>query len=210
MKSKRTYRIEACVESLEQAELAVTNGADQIELCSSLHLDGLSPSMKLVERCLASLPVLVKVMLRPLPGDFKLSETIFHKIHQEVRQLKNQGVKEVVFGFLNDKQVLDIEAIKRVADLVYPMDITIHKAIDRSLEPLKDIERLKSIRGIKSILSSGSAPTALLGASRLTEMQAIASNEIQIIGAGKITSTNLNQIHEALGLSCYHGRKITG
>ena len=39
---------EACVETLDEAIFAQNKGADRIELCSDLALDGLTPSKNLV------------------------------------------------------------------------------------------------------------------------------------------------------------------
>ena len=40
---------EVCVESLEDAVIAEKNGANRIELCGRLDLDGLTPSRKLIK-----------------------------------------------------------------------------------------------------------------------------------------------------------------
>ena len=61
---------ESCVETFEEAVIAERNGADRIEICSDLHLDGLTPSRKLVLRIVNSLKIPTKVMIRPRSGDF--------------------------------------------------------------------------------------------------------------------------------------------
>ena len=42
--------IEVCAESYEYAEKAEKAGADRIELCKHLHLDGLTPSCKTAKK----------------------------------------------------------------------------------------------------------------------------------------------------------------
>ena len=44
---------EACVETVEQAIKAEKNGADQIELCSRLDLDGLTPDFDVIRKVLS-------------------------------------------------------------------------------------------------------------------------------------------------------------
>ena len=44
---------------------AEIRGADRIELCSRLDLDGLTPSKELVKRLVSDLTIPIKVMVRP-------------------------------------------------------------------------------------------------------------------------------------------------
>ena len=206
----RSFRVEVCVDSYSKAYTAEKAGADQIELCSSLHLDGLSPSVELINACLENLSIRTKVMVRPISGSFRITEPVMDKVMKEIRVLKNIGVEEVVFGFISENDTLDIEAIQKVAEAAYPMDITIHKAIDYSKNPLSDIQLLKKISSIKSILTSGCAPTALDGVPILQQMAEAAGNEIEIIAAGKINPSNLKELHSMLEFKCYHGKNILG
>ena len=61
---------EACVESTDQAVNAEINGADRIELCKNLDLDGLTPEINVIQNTMKSVNIPVKVMIRPRPGNF--------------------------------------------------------------------------------------------------------------------------------------------
>ncbi len=65
-----SYLREACVESLEQAFIAEKNGADRIELCTDLDVEGLTPSRELILSVKSQLNIPVHVMIRPRAGDF--------------------------------------------------------------------------------------------------------------------------------------------
>ena len=54
---------EACVETLDEAILAEKKGADRVELCSRLELDGLTPKRKLVKQVLSALSIPIKIMM---------------------------------------------------------------------------------------------------------------------------------------------------
>ena len=64
---------EACVEGCEEAIQAKIMGADRIELCSSLHEDGLTPERKTMTSVLEAINIPVKIMIRPRPGNFEIT-----------------------------------------------------------------------------------------------------------------------------------------
>ena len=61
---------ELCVDSTEQAVNAERNGADRIELCKSLDLEGLTPEINVIQNTIESVDIPVKVMIRPKAGNF--------------------------------------------------------------------------------------------------------------------------------------------
>ena len=52
--------LEACVETYQEAEKAEKNGANRIELCSHLDLDGLTPDKELIQDVVSQLNILYK------------------------------------------------------------------------------------------------------------------------------------------------------
>jgi len=202
--------LEACVDSLSQALLAQSKGAHRIELCSRLDLDGLSPDPVTVHAALEQLDIPLKVMIRPRPGGFVCEEETLRKMEEEILFCREAGVQQIVFGVSLPSGSLDIPAIRRLADAAHPLTVTIHKAIDLSPDPVADMEALRPIPHITHILSSGKQPTALEGSSLLREMIKEAGDRFTIIAAGKVTSENLMQVHQAVGAKEYHGKKIVG
>jgi len=79
---------EACVETLGEALSAELNGADRIELCSRLDLDGLTPDTDLIQKTISSLSILVKAMIRPRGGNFVYTENELISMESEIDQLK--------------------------------------------------------------------------------------------------------------------------
>ena len=57
---------EVCVDSYEDAASVESNGADRIELCSRLDLDGITPSNDLLLRVHPDLKIPIRVMVRPV------------------------------------------------------------------------------------------------------------------------------------------------
>jgi len=91
------------------------------------------------------------------------------------------------------------------------LPITYHKAIDASPDIIQSTQHLIDQQIVSSILSSGGMKTAIEGIDMLRKMQSILHHSsISLIAAGRITSKNLMQLHDDLGLSYYHGKKVVG
>lgn len=201
---------ESCVENLAEAKKAEKQGAEQIELCGRLDLDGITPDDGLVKHTLTSLAIHVKVMVRPRGGNFVYSENEIEEMLSTISKFKAMGIKEVVLGALTKDNHLDTPTTSRLAAAARPMKVTFHKAIDELKDPVAGVRQLLEIPGITGILTSGGQPTAENGATVIREMIRAAKDKIQIIAAGKITNENLPEMHELIGAEAYHGKLIVG
>ena len=202
--------IECCVESLSEALIAEKRGADQLELCSDLANDGLTPDTVLTEKILETISIPLKVMIRHRKGDFFYDKSDMSIIRNQINSMKLIGIKHIVFGSLTHLNRINLEQIKMVSEWAYPMNVTYHKAIDLSENFFEDIELLLQFKNVKSLLTSGQASTAEKGYLTLKRLLADFGKNIKIISAGSITDKNLNKIHNMIRGRYYHGRKILG
>jgi len=155
-----------------------------------------------------AVPIPVKVMVRPHAQYYAYTEEDIQLIQDSIDDLRDIGIDHIVFGALTSKNRLDHQLIERVCAYTSDMQVTIHKAIDLSTHVIEDIDRLRDIKNIHSILSSGGAITALLGLSTLQKMKEACGEEIELIPAGKITADNVDDLDQKLRCSTYHGRLI--
>ena len=199
---------ESCVSSLEHAIRAEKHGADRIELCKNLDLDGLTPNKKVIINTIRSLSIPVKVMIRPRSGDFIYNENEIKVMEKNIDFCKKLNVFGVVFGVLTEKKTIDISKTKRLAYRSYPMDVTIHKAIDQSKNILNELERLSKIDAISSVLTSGGEKNAFDGQIIIREIIKRYGVRFKIIVAGSITYQNYDKIHHLINAKEYHGQKI--
>ena len=202
--------IECCVESLSEALIAEKRGADQLELCSDLANDGLTPDTALTEKTLETISIPLKVMIRHRKGDFFYDKSDISIIKNQINSMKLIGIKHIVFGSLTPLNRINLEQIKMVSEWAYPMNVTYHKAIDLSENFFEDTELLLQFKNVKSLLTSGQASTAEKGYLTLKRLLADFGKNIKIISAGSITDKNLNKIHNMIRGRYYHGRKILG
>ena len=201
---------EACVETLDEAILAEKNGANRIELCSRLDLDGLTPDRKLIKAVIDSLSIPVKIMIRPRGGDFVYHDQELDLMKDEILYCKDVNASGVVFGALKEDKTINLKKTKILSDTATGLEITFHKAIDQVISVFTELDRLKSIHSVSNILTSGAADNAIKGSDMLKEIINRYKGRLTIIVAGRITKENFEKVNELIGAKEYHGRKIVG
>ena len=192
--------IEFCAESYEYAIKAEKAGADRIELCKDLHLDGLTPDYKSAKRTIDTLNIPVFVLIRPRKGDFMYSDEEFELMKQDILKFKEMGCKGIVSGVLNDDNSIDIKRTKKLVELSRPLEFTFHRAFDVVSDPLEEIENLIRL-GVNRILTSGQKEKAIDGLVLLKQLKRISNNRILIMPGSGISKNNLkdfelfNEVH---------------
>ena len=199
---------EGCVQTLGEALLAQQNGADRIELCSRLDLDGLTPSRDLIRLVESRLTIPIKVMIRPREGDFNYNDQELSQMKDDILFCKSLNISGVVFGILNKENAIDIESTGALSDIAGELDVTLHKAIDQVVSIFSELDTLKNFTKVSSVLTSGGADNAKSGSVVIKKMMDRVGGRMTIIPAGSITKNNLNDIHSIIGAKEYHGRNI--
>ena len=182
--------IEVCAESYEYALKAEKAGADRIELCKDLHLDGLTPDYESVKRTIDKLNIPVFILIRPRIGDFVYSNKEFELMKSDIVKFKEMGCKGIVSGVLNDDNTIDNERTKELVKLSKPLEFTFHRAFDKVKDPIKEIENLIKI-GINRVLTSGQKEKAIHGLVLLEQLNNISNNRIIIMPGSGISKNNL-------------------
>ena len=182
--------IEVCAESYEYALKAEKAGADRIELCKDLHLDGLTPDYESVKRTIDKLNIPVFILIRPRIGDFVYSNKEFELMKSDIVKFKEMGCKGIVSGVLNDDNTIDNVRTKELVKLSKPLEFTFHRAFDKVKDPIKEIESLIKI-GINRVLTSGQKEKAIHGLVLLEQLNNISNNRIIIMPGSGISKNNL-------------------
>ena len=182
--------IEVCAESYEYAVKAEKAGADRIELCKDLHLDGLTPDYETAKRTIDTLDIPVFILIRPREGDFIYSDEEFELMKQDILKFKEMGCKGIVSGVLNDDSSIDIERTKELVELSMSLEFTFHRAFDKVNNPLNEIENLIEL-GIDRILTSGQKEKAIDGLVLLKQLNSISNNRIKIMPGSGINKSNI-------------------
>lgn len=194
-------RLEVCVDDAAGIEAAIKGGADRIELCSALALGGLSPSAGVLALA-AKAPIPSMVMIRPRAGDFVWSETEIEAMILEIEAVVAAGLQGVVIGASLPDGQIDEAALTRLVRAAKGLDITLHRAIDLTPDPIAALELCAKL-GIGRVLSSGGAQTAIKGLTRLQAM-AKAAPDIIIMPGGGVSAENIAIFARALPLREVH------
>ena len=199
---------EACVDSIDDAIRVEKNGADQIELCSRLDLDGLTPSKKLILQTIRRVSIPIKVMIRSRPGNFTYNQNDVNTMLDSIEFCQKNGINEIAFGALKSNMKIDEKIINQIVSKYTKLNITFHKAIDLVDNQINEIQKLLKFNQIKAVLTSGGQKNAVDGQENIKKLSERFKDEIDIIAAGSITNKNIKKIHKTLGLKIYHGKKI--
>lgn len=182
--------LEICAYNIQSCIIAEKAGASRIELCADASAGGITPSYGTVSWCLENLSIPVFPMVRPRGGNFIYSDEEVAIMEKDILAFRELGCPGVVLGVLLQDGNIDVEQMKRLVDLAHPMEVTCHKAFDRTNDAFNALEAL--IRaGCSRVLTSGLRNTALEGVPTLAALIAQAAGRINIMPGGGVRSSNL-------------------
>ena len=199
---------EVCVDSLEDAIKAEKNGANRIELCGRLDLDGLTPSRDLISNAFSILKIPIRVMIRPKHSSFEYSEEEINTMIDDIKFCKSLGVDGVVFGCLDENSNFQMDQINRLSIIAKPLNVIIHKAIDYTNSILDSLSLISKNSNINGVLTSGGERFAINAVETLKKMLVLVPDKFEIIIAGGITFENFESLHALSNGKFYHGKKI--
>ena len=79
-------------------------GANRLEICKDLHLDGLTPKIDVVKKIINELSIPIKVMIRPRSGSFVYNEFETLKMEQEINQSQINWCERICHWSVNENQ----------------------------------------------------------------------------------------------------------
>jgi len=195
--------LEMSVETLEAAIAAARGGADRIELCENLSVGGVTPHAELMQQARAQIGIPIFAMIRPRGGDFHYSAAEFAEMKTQIEFAKSTRMDGVVLGILTTDGGVDVRRTAELADLVYPLPVTFHRAFDELKDVQAGLEDVIST-GATRLLTSGGAATAAEGARTLAGLLRQAGSRITILPGGGIRPGNLRTIARETRASEFH------
>jgi copper homeostasis protein len=197
--------VEACVDAIDAALEAERGGAGRIELCGELLQGGVTPSAGLIAAVWDRIDIPLFVLVRPRAGDFLYTDDELDVMRRDIEQMKALGVDGVAFGALTADGDVDVEQMRSLIALARPMSVTFHRAFDFVRDQDAALDVLLDL-GVERVLTSGGAPTALEGVSRIAELARRVGDRMIVVAGGSITASNVGEVVAASGVREVHVR----
>lgn len=215
--------LEVCCGNIASVRAAVEGGAQRIELCRDLELDGLTPSREMVREAVSichPAGTRVHVLIRSREGDFVYNQTEVDQMSSDIRMAKEEGADGIVIGALTRDGDIDTNACKQwigkpLSPTLSPKGervtvcFTFHRAFDVCRNPLEALETIIQL-GCNRILTSGQAPSALEGVELLKQLVEKADGRITILAGAGVSPDNAREIIAMTGVTEIHGSLRTG
>lgn len=197
--------IEVATDNAADAAAAANAGADRIELCSRLDLDGLTPDAELIRRTRQGTAAPVLAMLRHRDGPFTCSPAEQSVVLRQLDELLDTGVAGVVFGYLDARGMIDEPLCRTLLARCRGVERVFHRAFDRTPDPLAALDTLIAL-GFTRVLTSGHAPSAATpeGMEGLRRLVLHARGRIEILPGGGVRSANAAELIRRTGCTQVH------
>jgi copper homeostasis protein len=205
----QSVRLEICVDTADGLEIAATYGADRIELCASLGIGGLTPSLGMM-RLAATIGCPTRVMIRPRQGDFTYSAAELDMMRHDIDAVAAIGLEGVVMGANLENGELDAAALSEltVHAKAANLKITLHRSFDLVPDPMTALALARRLE-IDSILTSGCAQSAIEGTdviARLVEaVRTVPGNPIEIMAGVGVSYRTVGEILRRTHVPAVHG-----
>lgn len=193
--------VEIAVQDAAGARVALSEGADRVELCAALAATGgLTPSLGVIEAVVAAgLPV--HVLVRPRPGGFRYDDDEIALQVRDVCHAVRAGAAGVVVGVLDERDEVDRDAVARLCDAADGLDVTFHRAFDVVADRIAAL-RMLAVCGVGRVLTSGGAASVAEGVDELAALVAAGSG-VQIMAGGGLRAADVAELRR-VGVDAVH------
>ena len=197
--------VEACVETVASALAAERGGAGRLELCASLADGGTTPSAGTIAAVAAHVEIPVFVIIRPRGGGFVYDDSELDVMRRDIDAARRLGADGLVFGVLRDDGRVDERRMKMLVDAAADLPVTCHRAFDLTPDLGDALETIVAC-GVRRVLTSGGAATAIEGAGALAALVARSAGRIGIVAGGGIREAHVQALIRQSGVREVHVR----
>lgn len=199
-------KVEIVVQDPAGAQIALQSGADRVELCSALGVGGLSPSLGLVQACVA-VGIPVHALIRPRAGGFLYSYEEVAIVTADIAASLDAGAAGVVVGALTDGgKALDMRALTIWREATGEAVFTVHRCVDvlmgNGVTPEKVAADLHAL-GTTRVLTSGGASRVGEGLENIGIMAESLDGHVEVMAGGGARVADIPAVR-ALGASAIH------
>ncbi|KFJ43967.1 copper homeostasis protein CutC [Francisella philomiragia] len=204
--------LEICIDNYQSILNAQKAGADRLELCSALGVEGLTPSPSLVKFAKENFTDSLQAMIRHRAGDFYYDEIDQQIMLDDLRVMLELDIDGIVIGALTKENKVDKKFLEPFIELTKQAgkELTFHRAIDLTVDVYTATQEIIEL-GFDRILTSGAKPNVIEGLETIKSLQEKFGSQIQIMPGGGINSTNVKKILETskvINIHCSASKKV--
>lgn len=196
--------LEICCADIRSVIAANAGGADRIELCTALEVDGLTPSAGLISEAIAISHIPVRVLIRPRPGSFVYDSAEIKVMKRDISICHDLGASGVVIGALTPSGAIETDACAALINAAAGMPVTFHRAFDVCASPTESLRQIIDL-GCDTLLTSGQKPHAADATEMIATLVAESAGRLNIMAGSGINPANAAKIIRATGCACIHG-----
>jgi copper homeostasis protein len=197
--------VEACVDSVASALAAERGGAGRLELCDNLFDGGTTPSAGMISAVKAATRIPVFVIVRPRGGGFVYTHDEMGVMRLDIEAVRMLGADGVVIGVLTREARVDAEQLRTLVAAAGGLPVTFHRAFDLTRDRDQALETLMHA-GVKRVLTSGGAPSALEGIEAIGALVGRAAGQIEVMAGGGVREETVQEIVHRAGVREVHVR----
>jgi copper homeostasis protein len=195
--------LEVCIDTPAGLAAAIAGGADRIELCAALALQGLTPAPGLMAvAAKASIPIYP--MIRPRNGDFCYDAGDLDAMRRDIDAVRAYGLAGVVIGANRPDGELDLAVLEKLVEHSKGLGMSLHRSFDLVPDQAATLEIAIDL-GFERVLTSGGALTAQAGAERIAALVEQAAGRIGILAGAGVKPGNLAELVRRTGVREVHG-----
>ncbi len=197
------FPVEICIHCTDPKTTAAavieahTGGAQRLELCSRMDVDGLTPGADLVATARytwGESPGLL-AMIRPRPGNFTYSAQEVDGMADQIAQMALAGANGVVLGAVRDGR-LDEPVLAPLVAFAHGLglSVTCHRAFDAVSNSQEALDLLAKL-GVDRVLTSGtpwgSGRSVAAGVDRLIALRRHADPGLEMVLGGGVSPATI-------------------
>lgn len=199
-------QLEIAVQDVAGVQVALSGGADRVELCTGLEVGGLTPSSGAIEGAVEQARRLdvrgaVHVLIRPRAGGFDYGADDVAVMVRDIERARALGADGVVIGCLDAAGRVDEGVLGELVAASEGLEVTFHRALDAAPDPEGALEVLAA-HGITRVLTSGGREHSILGVGMLRRLVAAAGG-IQVMAGGGVAVGDIASL-VATGVAAVH------
>ncbi|MBP2001813.1 copper homeostasis protein [Paenibacillus shirakamiensis] len=199
-------KLEAIAYTLSDAKLALSAGADRIEVISAPSEGGLTPSLGFVEELREQTSKDIRIMIRPHSRHFIYDADDASVLIRDAELLRNRAIDGLVFGALTPEGLVDESLLVKILEASGGLPITFHRAFDEIKDQEHALRTLSQYSEVTHILTSGGQSSALKAIDQIKKLQELATTlgTISILAGAGLTVEALPEFIRQTGVDEVH------